>query len=302
MKLFSLFKDRKIKPAWQYETDGQLWRMLFSDSGRIVGEDRDEEKKEVTFFCLDEVSGKVLWNHVSLSEHWWIGIETLYDGIVYLHEYVKPDLPQHKGIIALEIESGTILWRNDELLPLFVAHDNFYAAKETFEKRVYYELNTRTGEIQREFSQSDENPDPSRREKGIGNQDIVFPEVIDNGIEDANRLWETIRSHCDVKKVVGNIECIQREDLLFFNYHERVSNLSADPPILKNIFKVVDTKWNQVVYSEPLNERVLAPAPDSFFLKGLQLFYVKNKNRLVVIPLTEFGQDRRLPKEGHSPQ
>jgi hypothetical protein len=202
----------------------------------------------------------------------------------------------------LEIESGTILWRNDELLPLFVAHDNFYAAKETFEKRVYYELNTRTGEIQREFSQSDENPDPSRREKGIGNQDIVFPEVIDNGIEDANRLWETIRSHCDVKKVVGNIECIQREDLLFFNYHERVSNLSADPPILKNIFKVVDTKWNQVVYSEPLNERVLAPAPDSFFLKGLQLFYVKNKNRLVVIPLTEFGQDRRLPKEGHSPQ
>jgi outer membrane protein assembly factor BamB len=302
MKLFSLFKDRGIKPAWQYETDGQLWRMLFSDSGRIVGEDRDEEKKEVTFFCLDEVRGKVLWNHVGLSERWWIGIETLYDGIVYLHEYVKPDLPQHKRIIALDLESGTILWRNDELLPLFVAHDKFYAAKETFERRVYYELNMRTGEIEREFSQSEENLDPSWREKGIGNQDVEFPEVIDNGVESANRLWETIGSHCDVKKVVGNIEYIQREDLLFFNYHERVTSLSADPPILRNIFKVVNTKRNRLMYSEPLNEGVLAPASDSFFLKGSQLFYVKNKNLLSAIQLNEFAQDRRLPKEGHSPQ
>jgi outer membrane protein assembly factor BamB len=302
MKLFSLFKDRKIKPGWQYKTDGQLWRMLFSDSGRIVGEDRDEGKKEVTFFCLDEVNGEVLWNRVGMSEHWWIGIETLYDGIVYLHEYVKPDLPQHKRIIALDIELGTILWRNDELLPLFVAHDKFYAAKETFERRIYYELNTRTGKIEREFSQIDENFDPSWREKGIGNQDIEFPEVMKDSGGDSNRLWETVGAHCDVKKVVGNIEYIQREGLLFFNYHEQVSNLSTDPPILKNIFKVVDTKRNRVVYSESLNERVLAPAPDSFFLKGLELFYVKNKNLLSAIQLNEFAQDRRLPKEGHSPQ
>jgi outer membrane protein assembly factor BamB len=302
MKLFSLFKDRGIKPAWQYETDGQLWRMLFSDSGRIVGEDRDEEKKEVTFFCLDEVRGKVLWNHVGLSERWWIGIETLYDGIVYLHEYVKPDLPQHKRIIALDIESGTILWRNDELLPLFVARDKFYAAKETFEKRIYYELNTRTGEIEREFSEIDENLDPSWGEKGIRNQDIEFPEVMQNSGGDSNRLWETVGAHCDVKKAVGDIEYIQRENLLFFNYHERVSNLSADPPILKNIFKVVETKRNRVVYSEALNERVLAPAPDSFFFKGSQLFYVKNKNLLSAIRLNKFAQDRRLPKEVQSPQ
>jgi hypothetical protein len=302
MKLLSLFKDRKIKPAWQYETDGQLWRMFFSDTGRIVGEDRDEEKKEVTFFSLDEVSGKVLWNRASLSEHWWIGIETLYDGIVYLHEYVKPDLPQHKKIIALDIESGTILWRNDELLPLFVAHDKFYAAKETFEKRIYYELSTRTGEIEREFSESNENLDPSWREKGISNQDIVFPEVMKSSGADSNRLWETVGAHCDVKKVVGNIEYIQREDVLFFNYYERVSNLSADPPILTNVLKVVDTKRNRVVYSEPLNERVLAPAPDSFFLKGMQLFYVKNKNLLMAIRLNEFGQNGMLQKEGHSPQ
>src|SRR3989304_2231091 len=113
MKLFSLFKAGKIRPAWQYKTDGQLWRILFSESARIVGEDRNEEKKEVTFFCLDEMSGEVLWNRVRLKEHWWIGIETLYDGIVYLHEYVKPDLPQHHKIIALDLESGERPWRDD---------------------------------------------------------------------------------------------------------------------------------------------------------------------------------------------
>jgi outer membrane protein assembly factor BamB len=275
-------------PAWQFQTAGQVWRILFSDSGRIVGEDRDDEKKEVTFFCLDEVSGEMLWRGVKFDERWWIGIETIYAGIVYLHEYVKPDLPQHQKIIALDIQTGKLLWRNDELQPLFVTGGKFYAAKSSFERRVFYELNPATGEVERELSEGNENPLFLREREGVLHQDFTFPEVLGRGPSGESELELTMRSYCEPDKVVGNIEYVHRDDLLFFNYHERSSPLSVDPPILKNTFIVVSMKRSRALYSEVLNEKVHAPTPDSFFLKDSQLFYVKNKSLLVAIRLDEF--------------
>jgi hypothetical protein len=288
MRLFSLFKDGKIKPAWKFQAAGQLWRILFSESGRIVGEDRDEGKKEVTFFCLDEVSGKVLWKDVAFEERWWIGIETFYHGIVYLHEYIKPDLPQHKKIIAVDLESGTILWKNDELEPLFVAGEKFFAVRSSFEKRVLYELNPVTGEIGGEFSEDDEGFETAQRRLSPSRQDFVFPEIFESGVEHENELKDSIQSHCDFRKLVGSIEYIYHASLLFFNYHERAGSSSSDQPALNNVFKVVNTNKNRLLHSEVLNENASAPTPDSFFLKGSQLFYIKDKKLLAAFHLGEF--------------
>jgi hypothetical protein len=287
MRLFSPFKNGKINPAWQFQTAGQLWRILFSDSGRIVGEDRDEERKEVTFFCLDEPSGKVLWSGVGFQERWWIGIETTYDGFVYLHEYVKPDLPQHKKIIALDLESGKLVWRNDELEPLFIAGAKFYAVRSSFEKRVLYELNASTGETERESSE-EEDFDLAHRRSDIGQQAFVFPEIFEAEVEHENERRDIIQSHCDFRKLVGSIEYIYHPGLLFFNYRERTRSSPTDQPVLNNLFKVVNTNKNRVLHSEVLNENVSAPTPDSFFLKGAQLFYIKDKKRLVAFQLDEF--------------
>jgi hypothetical protein len=288
MRLFSLFRNGRIRPEWQFEAGGQLWRILFSESGRIVGEDRDEGKKEVTFFCLDEVSGKVLWKGVAFEERWWIGIEAFYDGIVYLHEYIKPDLPQHKKIMAVDLESGKILWRNDELEPLFVAGAKFFAVRSSFEKRVLYELNPVTGEIGREFSEDDEGFETAQRRLGPSRQDFVFPEIYESGVEHENELKNSIQSHCDFRKLVGSIEYIHHAGLLFFNYHERAGSSSADQPALSNVFKVVNTNKNRLLHSEVLNENASAPTPDSFFLKGSQLFYIKDKKLLAAFHLGEF--------------
>jgi len=288
MRLFSLFTNGRIKPAWQFEATGQLWRILFSGAGRIVGEDRDEEKKEVTFFCLDEFSGEVLWSGVRFEEQWWIGIETFYDGIVYLHEYIKPDLPQHKKIIALDLESGRLLWRNDELEPLFVAGDKFLAVRSSFEKRVVYELHPVTGSIEKELSEGDESFDLTRRQSDVSQQGFVFPEVFGVGVEHESELMDIVLSHCDLRRVVGSIEYVHQSGLLFFNYHERASSSSADSPILQNLFKVVNTKKNRLLHSEVLNEKASAPTPDSFFLKGGQLIYIKDKKILVAFRLEEF--------------
>jgi hypothetical protein len=288
MKLFSLFKDGKIKPAWQFEALGQVWRILFSGSGRIVGEDRDEGKKEVTFFCLDEAKGEVLWKDVAFEERWWIGIETFYGGIVYLHEYIKPDLPQHKKIIALDLESGKLLWRNDELEPLFVAGGKFIAVRSSFEKRILYELNPATGEIERELLEGSEDFDTARGRSDTSQRDFVFPEIFEVGVEHEKELKGIIQCHCDFRKLVGSIEYIHNAGLLFFNYHEQIGFSSTEQPVLNNVFKVINTNKNRVVHSEVLNEKASAPTPDSFFFKGAQLFYIKDERLLVAFRLSKF--------------
>lgn len=283
MKLFSVFREGKIKPAWQFQTTGNLWRILFSDSGRIVGEDRDQGTKTVTFFCLNETSGAVLWRGLKLDEQWWIGVETIYDGIVFLHGFVKPDLPQHQKIIALDIETGRPLWRNDSLRFLSIVDGKLFASEDLFEKRLYFELNPTTGEMEREYSEDNEPLHLNRRVDTLSQQEIAFPEALTEDAENSHDLEPLIRSHCDLVRVSGNVEFVHRGNLLFFNYHQRGKAANVEGAFLENRLKVIDTKRKRVIFSDLLNDKVLHPTPDSFLLKGGDLFYIKNKNTLVAI-------------------
>src|SRR5450759_102613 len=110
MNISSLFQKKQLKPAWSYTTEGVLWRLLFSETNFIVGEDRDTEKKEVSFFCLNASNGDVLWKDISFAEPWWIGIEGIVHGKVFLHGFKKPDMPEHGRIIAVDLGTGRELW------------------------------------------------------------------------------------------------------------------------------------------------------------------------------------------------
>ncbi len=52
MNISSLFQQRQLKPSWSYTTSGVLWRLLFSETNFIVGEDRDTATKQVSFFLF----------------------------------------------------------------------------------------------------------------------------------------------------------------------------------------------------------------------------------------------------------
>jgi hypothetical protein len=285
MALLSFFRDRDVKPAWQFQTVGDLWRIFFAGEGRIVGEDRDQHTKSVSFFCIDEQTGAVLWKGIRLDEPWWSGIETVEGGIVYLHKYAKPDLPQHQGIIALDLETGRLLWKNEKLQFLFIAGGKLYASRDYFERRAYFELHPLTGEILQEFSEEEQVISLRRDQESATSNDVMFPQIFDTDLPEHERVHEAIRAECDPSLVAGSIELIHHENLLFFNYHWKKTRTSLDQPALENRLRVVDTRRKKVIFSDILNEHVLNPVPDSFLLKGGNLFYIKNKNTLVAVRL-----------------
>jgi len=101
-----------------------------------VGEARDQDQKLVSFFALNAQSGVPLWRDLRLDEPWWAGIEAASDGVVLLHRFATPDMPQHKGILALDLKSGAQLWENRDVTFWFIRDGSVVAHRAVFEKRI----------------------------------------------------------------------------------------------------------------------------------------------------------------------
>jgi hypothetical protein len=126
----------KIKKLYEFTHKRQLWRILPTNTGKLLIEERDTQLKEAYFNCLEIDKGKKIFENIQLEEKFWIGIESVYRDIIFFHKYLKPDMPAHKGIIAFDINSASILWENMDYNFLFAAITRSIAIKH-FEEKIF---------------------------------------------------------------------------------------------------------------------------------------------------------------------
>ncbi len=141
----------KIKKLYKHNNGKQIWRILPTVSNKLVIEERDIESKEVFFSCLDIQSGKNIFKDYQHDEKHWIGIESIYNDIIFFHAYGKPDMPAHKSIIAFDIHTQSVLWQNDNYVFSFVYNDKVYCYQQRFESRVFFALDYITGDVVEEL-------------------------------------------------------------------------------------------------------------------------------------------------------
>ncbi|RPI03963.1 MAG: DUF4905 domain-containing protein, partial [Ignavibacteriae bacterium] len=177
------FKEKQLTPAWSFDAGSLIWRIYFTSNNLIIGEARSQETKTTNFFCLDVRTGNPLWSNVGFDEPWWIGIETVYQRWMILHGFVRPDIPEHRGIRVVDIGSGGLLWRNDELSYWFMDGEKLYAHKYLFEKHVAYELDINSGAVINEYADDLDRILEIRNTLSGGDasplQDVLYPEVLD---------------------------------------------------------------------------------------------------------------------------
>src|SRR4030067_2286092 len=89
VKIFS----HPLPIAWEYHVRTVLWRVHHGVGGRIVGEERDPREKKTYFFCVDQRTGRGLWERLALDEPWWGGITFVERDTVFPHGCASPDLP-----------------------------------------------------------------------------------------------------------------------------------------------------------------------------------------------------------------
>ena len=93
----------KLKKNYKFDNKRQIWRIIPTNSGKLVIEEREPEKKQVYFHCLTLDSGKKILSNFQLEDNFWVGIETVQDDIIFFHKFAKPDMPKHRGIFAFDL-------------------------------------------------------------------------------------------------------------------------------------------------------------------------------------------------------
>jgi len=282
--LFPLFRSKKLKPIWEFSTGVLIWRIFISSQNTIVGETRNQAARSTSFFCVDARTGKPLWKEIEFDELWWIGIETVYDEWIILHKFARPDMPEHRGIYIVELATGELLWRNDDLTYWFVDDQKLYAYKYIFEKRLGYEIDINTGTILNEYA---DNLDPLHelriqvlQKESEGMQGKIFPELYSHGQFNSD-VAVVIHQITGGNALEGWIEYLHRSNILLVSYYrEEISSKSAT---LENILTVYDTKRREKRFDEILAKNVQVPSPDTFFVKDEFMYFIKNQNTLTAL-------------------
>ncbi len=104
--------NEKIKKLFSYDRGRQIFRLIPTETGKLLIEERDRNIKEAFFNVLIFIRGKKIFTDLQFDEKYWIGIESIYKDVILFHRFERPDLPNHKGIIAYDIKSQTVLWEN----------------------------------------------------------------------------------------------------------------------------------------------------------------------------------------------
>ncbi len=275
-------KSNKLDITWEYATHGNLWRLVPSNNGHFVIEDRDVEKKNVSFTCLDRVTGKIIWEHVQFSEKWWVTIDVVHNNMLFLHEYASPDLPESKKIIAVDIFTGKLVWSNDDMKFLFVHGDCIYAAKDEYDQRKFFQLSLLDGVVLREID--DQYLSVIQETcKGVVENTLVFPVSINEGDNEQMPASVVQKATADASNV-SLIEHVSHGNTDVVGYYESTSEALTQQKYCQHI-TVLNRENNKILFRDIVNEHVAVTVPETFFLIDSFLYYIKKTSTLRALDL-----------------
>ena len=269
----------KLKKKYRFDNKRQIWRIIPTNSGKLIIEEREPEQKQVYFHCIELTSGKKILQDFQLDDKFWVGIESVKDDYIYFHKFAKPDMPKHKGIFAFDIKTKKIFWENSNLTFQFMFRDKMYAYVEEFGGKKFFALNLQDGTVEDELG---DNPllINELRDQSIADNipaGYLFPEVFSSDSLIENNTFDLISSLKTDFMISGQIEYLLKNGLLMMSFHT-----VNEKGKLNNIFKAVDLSGRKYILEEVLNKDTSLFYTDSFFVKDDFLFLLFGKTRLEV--------------------
>lgn len=249
----------KIKKLYKYDCGRQIFRLIPTDSDKIVIEERDREMKEVFFSCLDIHTGKKIFTDLQFDEKYWIGIEKIYKDVIFFHKFERPDLPNHKGIVAFDIKSQTTLWENQNKFisagddKVVLMSNEYGITKLLFVDYLSGEVESDTTEIL--------NIQPHKEDYGSYSYSHRISQE-----EFYNTIPPDIKKRITEYVIKDYINFVSRNKTSLFSFHY-INNEGK----LNNIFFAVDDVGT-ILLQETLNTGLEKIEPETFFIKDDLLF------------------------------
>lgn len=228
----------------------------------------------------------MLWQHATFGEQWWMGIEAICGETLLLHKYTTPSMPEHRGIIAVDIESGKELWRNEELRFDCGLPESMIASRSTVFGKQIEERNARTGILLRTFSEA-EAEEVCRAPASFESTTIEMPARIADLTADPSANAAVLRSQCDAATLVGPVGYLDHDGLLIFTYHQR-STLPEGG--IQTTLTIVEKGTNAVLFSGRVQRSAPTFPAETFFVWQNMLYYLEEQTTLIAINLAKQAQ------------
>lgn len=237
---------------------GVIWRLEIDELSDIICiETRDEEAKQVNFASISLKSGEVYFRDLATEERWLTGIETVYDGVLLLHNYLSQNGPLHKGLIAVDAITGETLWSNYTLAFETLTNEGPILYNTSIHPKQLYLTAIHTGSTTRVYE-----PVLNAALK----TNIVAPDIMDPA-----EMKLPLAPYANSVHYLG------------YNNYRIVSLHTIKAGTLQQWLFVMDD--NGKVYEDLLNTGIQKLQPESFILHKNRLIYIKNKSELNIVIL-----------------
>jgi hypothetical protein len=270
----------KLKHLYSYNNKRQIWRIIPAGENRLVIEERDSSTREVFFSCIEMKTGKVILNKLQLEEKYWIGIEDVYQDLIYFHKYSKPDMPWHSEIMAYDMNNKKMLWHSKDYIFSLVLNDKLYCYKNNYEGRTYFCLHYKTGEL---IENLVNHPEEMAGLKEMRESEIYaeynFPTVFSHSSGEIKALFDEIRTK---EVITGKIDYLEFNGIILSSYHKALKDGK-----LQNCFNALDIRTKKIIFKKILNQETTNFIPDSFFLINNLVLMLREKEELCVYLITD---------------
>jgi hypothetical protein len=240
---------------------GDIWRMEIDElTGILFLETRDHTEKKVQFSAIDLSTGNILFKDLGIPERWLTGIEAAYDGVLLLHFYQTETGPAHKGLMALDAQTGLTIWTDYALSFDYLSENGPVVYDSRVHPRKLFLADIKTGATTRVYE-----PSVYKELKSS----IVYPDL-----KETNNLPD----HLGHKHPFGNtVHYLERNNFRIVSLH------ALKGGGLIQLLEVFDEAG--LVYEDIMNSGIQKMQPEAFILYKTHLIYIKNRSELKVLSL-----------------
>lgn len=242
----------------------------------------------MSFFCLDQENGNVIWEKKNFGEEWWMGIEGVKDDVLLLHGYATPDLPAHRGIVAVHAPTGETLWVARDLTFLSFGDSVVLASRQEVGGPRRVRLNLADGSIAAEMEAD------RREEAGLGREAVpvvgepVFPSRHVDPEDLPPDVMKVVRRHSGRRMAGTPVDVIEDRDLVVFDFRDSGGSV-AEGGKGATVLIVAGRAEGTLLYRDVIDREVSQLIPEAFFLQGHMLYYVRDRRLLIAVGLREFS-------------
>lgn len=262
---------------------GVLWRVVPDYEGGAIGEARDPAARSVSYFRVRVSDGEMVWRDATAPGGWWTGIECVTRGALLVHGFASPDLPGHRGISALDLRNGGLLWSDEDVVFVAVVEGVVYGLRGKTGAPVLVGRDLKSG-----AAVSEEPADEGRLQdlaKRWGEEippPFALPEPVEAGTGEYRLAARLLAGSAFIE---GALEMLRADGLTVLAHHERVPGGRDGRATFRRVLSVFGGEGGVAAFREVLDEDLTMPVPEAFLLVGRTLLFVRGRRALRALHL-----------------